>query len=118
MGGCKAARYRPPQDVNLKDSWGSGRGGRPWRRKRQRVFERDSYLCQMCASNGVITAIELSGPNGGVCDHIKPKAEGGTDDESNLQTLCQGCDREKTKEEAKRGVVRNKGRGGSKVPTY
>lgn len=96
-------------------AWGRGRGGRPWQRKRARVFERDNYLCQRCLDKGVLTAVELSGSNGGICDHIIPKAEGGTDDEENLQTLCKPCDREKTSEEASRGILRRVGRGGSKV---
>jgi 5-methylcytosine-specific restriction protein A len=30
-----------------------------------------------------------------VVDHIKPKKQGGTDDWSNLQTLCRACDNKK-----------------------
>jgi 5-methylcytosine-specific restriction protein A len=75
---------------------GKGRGGRPWRRKRKRVFERDLYLCQRCKRKGKLTPVELHGPNAGVCDHIKPLAQGGTDDEENLEAICKACDKEKT----------------------
>ena len=36
-------------------------------------------------------------------DHIIPKAEGGTDDESNLQSLCKPCHAAKTDREKNRG---------------
>ncbi|WP_272575920.1 HNH endonuclease, partial [Providencia sp. PROV273] len=32
-------------------------------------------------------------------DHIKPKAHGGTDDDSNLQSLCWPCHKRKTARE-------------------
>ncbi len=86
----------------------SGRGGRPWRRLRKRIFERDGYCCQVCYQAGRVTVVTLHGSLTGICDHIKPKAEGGTDAESNLQTLCQSCSDAKTQAEAQRG------RGGAK----
>ena len=81
----------------------SGRGGRPWQRLRQEVFERDNYLCQEHYRNGKLMAVELHGAKHGVCDHVVAKAEGGTDDLCNLQTLCQACSDVKTAEEAGRG---------------
>jgi 5-methylcytosine-specific restriction protein A len=39
-------------------------------------------LCCMCEAEGVVKA-------GDVVDHIQPLWDGGQDDESNLQTLCQ-----------------------------
>jgi 5-methylcytosine-specific restriction enzyme A len=86
----------------------SGRGGRPWQRKRQRVFERDGYLCQMHLRKGVEVVVTLHGVLGGVCDHVVPLADGGSDYESNLQTICKACDKQKTHAESLRG------RGGSK----
>jgi 5-methylcytosine-specific restriction protein A len=45
-------------------------------------------------------------------DHIVPLAEGGRDDESNVQPLCEECSDAKTIEESKRGRVREAtGRG-------
>lgn len=80
----------------------SGRGGRPWQRKRERIFRRDRFLCQICLEQGVLTSVELHGPNHGVLDHKIPTAEGGDDTDANLQTICQQCDKEKTQEESKR----------------
>lgn len=91
------------------DRWGSGRGGRPWRRQRARIFERDDYLCQIHLRRGEIRPVTLHGKYAGVCDHIIPLAEGGTDDDDNLQTICQECDKEKTAAEAARGAARNGG---------
>lgn len=87
----------------------SGRGGRPWQRLRKQVFERDGYLCQIHLSRGEVVVVTLHGALAGVCDHITPLAEGGTNNEKNLQTICQSCDREKTQSESLRG------RGGAKA---
>ncbi|MFV0534603.1 MAG: HNH endonuclease [Cumulibacter sp.] len=81
----------------------SGRGGRPWRRLRKKVFERDGYCCQLCHQAGRVTIVTLHGSLAGICDHVIPKAEGGTDDESNLQTLCLSCSDAKTQAESLRG---------------
>ena len=81
----------------------SGRGGRPWRRKRQRIFERDGYLCQPHKRLGKLVPVELHGLNAGICDHKIPLAEGGTDDDENLETICQACDKAKTQDESRRG---------------
>lgn len=79
--------------------YGQGRGGRPWRRKREAVMKRDQYLCQLCKQKGRITeATEM--------DHIVNVAEGGTDDESNLQSLCTPCHDAKSQAEARRGMAR------------
>lgn len=82
-----------------------GRGGRPWRRKRQRIFERDGYLCQLHLERGQEVVVTLHGRSAGVCDHIIHLAEGGTDADHNLQTICQDCDKEKTQRESQRGRV-------------
>lgn len=74
-----------------KKNWGSGRGGRPWRRLKAQIHKRDEWTCQCCGR--VTMDLEL--------DHIKNKAQGGTDDESNLQSLCPPCHKEKTLRESK-----------------
>lgn len=84
-----------------KEQKTSGRGGHKWREKRERVFIRDRFLCQICLRKGIYTAVELHGPNHGVCDHKVPKSQGGTDDEDNLDTICQACDKVKTQEESR-----------------
>jgi 5-methylcytosine-specific restriction enzyme A len=44
-------------------------------------MHRDCGLCQECKRQGILKV-------GNECDHIKPKALGGTDDDLNLQILC------------------------------
>ena len=74
--------------------------GSSWDKLRKRILARDKYLCQQCKRNGRITA-------GNQCDHIKPKAQGGTDDEQNLETLCRPCHEAKTiSEQGKRSRAR------------
>lgn len=51
---------------------------------RRDVFERDAYRCRHCA-----TWVDLT------IDHIIPRSRGGTDDETNLQTLCRSCNSKK-----------------------
>ncbi|TDI82541.1 MAG: HNH endonuclease [Betaproteobacteria bacterium] len=85
------------------DKTNSGRGGSKWRAKRARVFNRDQYLCQICKRNQKITPVALHGAKHGICDHIKPLAEGGTDKEEDLQCICQACDRLKTFNESAHG---------------
>ncbi len=78
------------------DGWGSGRGGRPWRRIRNVILERDQYTCCHC---GLVT-LDLE------VDHIINVAAGGTDDESNLQALCVPCHKTKTAIESAKGAGR------------
>ena len=78
-----------------------GRGGRPWQRKRKYIFERDNYLCQIHLKDNQIVPIDLHGHNHGVLDHIIPLSQGGSNDDSNLQTICQSCDKIKTSEESR-----------------
>lgn len=63
-----------------------------WERRRDYILTRDNYLCQVCARAGRLTAAEE-------VDHIMPKAQGGTDDEGNLQAICVDCHRKKTSTE-------------------
>ena len=80
-----------PQQPQQQSKWGSGRGGRPWRRLRDKVFLRDNYTCRSC---GQVT-MDLE------CDHIINTAKGGTDDLDNLQSLCIDCHKKKTQTESK-----------------
>lgn len=56
---------------------------------RVKVFERDNYTCQMCGKT-VKDGVKLE------VDHIKPVSKGGSDDMSNLLTLCFDCNRGKS----------------------
>ncbi|MEC4881196.1 MAG: HNH endonuclease [Scytonema sp. PMC 1070.18] len=51
------------------------------------VFHRDSYKCVFCGRNSHKVQLEV--------DHILPFAKGGSNDLSNLQTLCIDCNRGK-----------------------
>lgn len=54
---------------------------------RQYVFQRNNYQCQSCAKTHKETQLTI--------DHIIPLAKGGSNDISNLQTLCLECNRQK-----------------------
>jgi len=92
--------HRKPFDRKRKQAKTSGRGGRTWSKKREIIFNRDRFLCQIHLEKGELVSVELHGPNHGVCDHKIPKSQGGTDDDDNLQTICQHCDKIKTSEES------------------
>lgn len=90
-------RPAPVPDMREGDRYGSGRGGRPWRRLRAAILERDGHLCQCdeCRQHGrLLLAREV--------DHIIPAFEGGTDDPSNLRAINVDCHRAKTAAEAAR----------------
>ncbi len=69
--------------------------GSQWDTIRPRILKRDKHLCQDCLHHGrAVTATTV--------DHIIPKAHGGTDRDSNLQSLCWSCHRRKTATERMR----------------
>lgn len=82
---------------------------RQWDKRRLRILQRDSHLCQVCLAAGIVTSAQA-------VDHIVNKAEakrlGWTDEQteadSNLQSICNPCHREKTLAEAIRGRVGRK----------
>lgn len=78
--------------------------GSAWDVLRKIVLRRDSGLCQPCHEQGRLTVATM-------VDHIKPKAEGGTDDLDNLRSICRACHTLKTDAEKNR----YRGRGGRKV---
>ena len=69
--------------------------GAAWDRLRVPILKRDSYLCQPCLRAGRIRAANI-------VDHIVPKAQGGSDDPTNLEAICANCHRLKTQVEANR----------------
>jgi 5-methylcytosine-specific restriction protein A len=71
---------------------------------RVRILKRDCGLCQVCLRTGDITKADS-------VDHIVPKAEGGTDDDDNLQSICVPCHTAKTAQESARARRRGD-RGG------
>ena len=50
---------------------------------RDYVFQRDQYRCQSCGRSPELVSLQV--------DHIIPLAKGGSNDLSNLQTLCASC---------------------------
>ena len=69
--------------------------GAAWEKLRAEVLKRDEGLCQPCLFGQMrpTPATEV--------DHIVPKAQGGTDDPSNLQSICTSCHRAKTSRESR-----------------
>lgn len=67
-----------------------------WEQLRVRILHRDSGLCQPCLKAKRVTIAQQ-------VDHITPKAHGGTDDEANLQSICDPCHRDKTARERNGG---------------
>ena len=63
--------------------------GRRWMAIRNRIFIRDCGLCQECQRNGRITP-------GTQVDHIVALANGGSNDDSNMELLCADCHDRKT----------------------
>ena len=54
---------------------------------RQYIYQRDNYQCQSCGQTQTETTLNI--------DHIIPLAKGGSNDMSNLQTLCHTCNQKK-----------------------
>ena len=70
--------------------------GSDWRKLRAAVLERDGHICKECIKHRIYTPAKT-------VDHVLNKAGGGTDDMSNLQSLCNSCHNAKTQQEALRG---------------
>jgi 5-methylcytosine-specific restriction enzyme A len=70
--------------------------GAEWRKRRERIMQRDCGLCQPCRNAGRVTVATA-------VDHIVPKAEGGTEEDGNLQAICKPCHDTKTAREAAKG---------------
>jgi 5-methylcytosine-specific restriction enzyme A len=67
--------------------------GAAWVKTRARILDRDSHLCQPCLATGRPTPARQ-------VDHVTPKTKGGTDDDANLQAICDECHKAKTTQEA------------------
>lgn len=76
-------QYKPGQSRHQRGY------GTKWELIRARILKRDNGLCQDHLADGVAKPASC-------VDHIKPKAQGGTDDDSNLQSLCWSCHARKT----------------------
>ncbi|WP_334037900.1 HNH endonuclease [Burkholderia gladioli] len=80
-----------------------------WERTRAEILKRDKSLCQACLRRDRVTLATT-------VDHIVNRAEGGTDDPANLESLCDSCHKAKTAKEAARARARRRrGRPASTV---
>jgi 5-methylcytosine-specific restriction protein A len=91
VGRCED--HQPKAWVSSEGKTASQRGyGAKWRKVRKQALSRDNHLCRECYKNGILTpASEV--------DHILNKASGGTDELSNLQSICNSCHKRKTSQE-------------------
>ena len=55
---------------------------------RHKILNRDQFTCQNCGARAPTVELEV--------DHKIPVSKGGTDEESNLTTLCKDCNRGKS----------------------
>lgn len=81
--GCpvRVPRGRCPAHARVSASRNAQRpGGRPWRRVREYVLERDGYRCRIRGPRctGIATTV----------DHVVPVSRGGSDDPANLRAAC------------------------------
>lgn len=65
--------------------------GRSWSALRQKVLERDGYICTYGCGREATQV-----------DHVVPKANGGTDDMDNLVAACQPCNNKKSDKQLRR----------------
>ena len=66
--------------------------GTKWEVIRERILKRDKGLCQNHLRQAIVKQASC-------VDHIKAKAHGGTDEDSNLESLCWSCHAAKTARE-------------------
>jgi 5-methylcytosine-specific restriction protein A len=92
----------PEHQHARRQAWATERGttqrlrGRGLQQKRAALFAREPN-CRECRKHGRFTKAVIR-------DHVIPLAEGGTDDDTNTQPLCQDCSDVKTRAESARGV--------------
>lgn len=55
----------------------------PWKETRRQVLQRDDYRCVSCSTSVKSAETDIH--------HLLPRSMGGTDELSNLVTLCDGC---------------------------
>ena len=101
MPGCSAKVTARRCAAHYREPWTSEQPrvrGRRLQRLRAQLFRRQP-LCVVCEADGRVTLAAIR-------DHIIPFAEGGQDDEANVQALCHACSDAKTAREAARGAAR------------
>lgn len=81
-----AAGYKRRDELSPQERAGEQRSarGKISPSKRLRIYRRDGFECVVCGSNDDLTL-----------DHIVPFSDNGSDDDSNLQTMCRSCNSRK-----------------------
>ena len=82
----KVKAYKPGQSRQQRGY------GTKWEVIRERILKRDKGLCQNHLRQAIVKQASC-------VDHIKAKAHGGTDEDSNLESLCWSCHAAKTARE-------------------
>lgn len=86
---CGAVRTMGRREQDKDRGTANQRGYDARWRKLRLMYLRAHPLCVVCArENRVTEATDV--------DHIIPKRDGGTDEESNLQSMCHSCHSRKT----------------------
>lgn len=92
----------PPTSLRFGDERRGSRHARgygtEWDRTVKRIRARDCDMCQTCIREGSQSLGMYS-----AVDHRIPKAEGGSDDDANLEVICKTHHAAKTLREAMRG---------------
>ena len=99
-GGSRCVKH--PKEAWVKPVTATKRvTGRKLQALRSKLFNANP-LCAECERQGRVTLATQR-------DHIIPLAEGGQDDDGNVQGLCEACHDAKSKSESKRGQARRTG---------
>jgi 5-methylcytosine-specific restriction endonuclease McrA len=91
---ARLKRWRPPRPAVRPSKERAHYTSADWRARRLRILIRDAYTCRACGR--VVTGQAAH------VDHIRPLEEGGTDDDANLQVLCESDHGRKTREEQRK----------------
>lgn len=90
---CAAHQVREGSFGDLRRGSRHQRGyGSQWVKTRERIMKRDAGVCQLHLQQGIVHA-------GHEVDHRVPKAQGGTDEDSNLWCICREAHQAKTARE-------------------
>jgi 5-methylcytosine-specific restriction endonuclease McrA len=87
-------RWRPPRPRVRPSKERAHYTSADWRARRLRLLIRDAYTCRDCGRVTHGSAAHV--------DHITPLEDGGTDNDANLETLCEACHGRKTRDEQRR----------------
>lgn len=93
--GARCGEHQPKHNWKHTQNRHERGYGTQWYKIRARVLTKFDHICQSCLRDGIYTRATQ-------VDHIIPKFEGGTDEESNLEPICDKCHKIKTRKESQR----------------